>query len=87
MTISGLCVDIQIASANHNCWSIYTSITQSFASCKTPDLSNFFDDALHCSPFLTKVIMLSFGLVCHDLHLMHNYPQYCIMTKYASPTL
>ena len=59
MTISGLCVDIQIASGNHNCWSTYTSITQSFASCNIPDLLCFRDNVLHCLPSFTKVIILS----------------------------
>ena len=59
MTISGLCVDIQIASGNHNCWSTHTSITQSFASCNIPDLLCFLDNVLHCLPSFTKVIILS----------------------------
>ena len=46
MTISGLCVDIQTASGNRNPWSISTSITQSLASCKIPNLSYFLDDVL-----------------------------------------
>lgn len=41
MIKSGLCVDMQKASGNRYCWSISTSITQSFASCKIPDLLQF----------------------------------------------
>ena len=58
MTISGLCADMQIASGNSNYWSISSSITQSFALCKIPDL-HFLDDVLRCSPSLTKVTILS----------------------------
>ena len=58
MTISGLCVGIQIASGNRNCWSSSTSITQSFASCKIPYLLYFFGNVLCCWP-LAKVIILS----------------------------
>ena len=58
MIISGLCVDIQIISGNCNCWSTCTSIIQSIASCKIPDLY-FYDNVLCCSSSLTKVIILS----------------------------
>ena len=60
MTISGLCVDIQIASGNGDYWTTSTSITHSFVSCKIPDLLYFFDDVFRCSHSLTKVIILSF---------------------------
>ena len=59
MTISGLCVDIQMSSGNHYCWFMSTSITQCFISGKIPDLLYVLDDVLCCSPSLTKVVILS----------------------------
>ena len=81
MTISGLCIDIQTASGNRNCWSTSTSINQSSASCKIPLLLYFLDDILCCSPSLTKIIVLSL----HSLPASHaqspsilHYVEICI---------
>ena len=82
MNISAFCVNIQTASGKRDCWSISNSITQSFASCKIPNLY-FLSNVLSCSPSLTKIIFVTFRIPLLNPHNGIYFPN--VFLQYSPP--